>query len=91
MHYIMISIIHQFEGVKVGELGPGGVILRGQVKWDREGGGLVGKPGDGRFLKREKGKLLVGRAGGQVVGMKDGERAFGWTGWMGSQTIFDTI
>jgi dihydropyrimidinase len=66
-----------FEGVRVGNW-PRWVILRGQVKWDRDAGGLVGKPGDGKFLKREKGKVLVGRTGGEVVGMKDRERDF----WM---------
>ena len=62
-----------FEGMRVGNW-PRWVVLRGEVKWDRDGGGLVGKPGDGVFLKRGKGKLLVGRAGGEVVGMKGGER-----------------
>ena len=62
-----------FEGMKVGNW-PRWVILRGEVKWNRDGGGLVGKPGDGKFLKRGKGKLLVGTMGGEVGGMRDGER-----------------
>ena len=66
-----------FEGVRV-ENWPRWVLLRGQVKWDRDGGGVVGKPGDGVFLKRRKGKLLVGRTSGEVVGMMEGERAL----WM---------
>jgi dihydropyrimidinase len=53
---------------------PRWVVVRGDVKWDRENGGLKGKPSDGLFLKRGKGKLLVGRTGGEVIGMKDGER-----------------
>jgi dihydropyrimidinase len=62
-----------FEGMKVGNW-PRWVVVRGDVKWDRENGGLKGRPGDGLFLKRGKGKLLVGRTGGEVIGMKDGER-----------------
>ena len=66
-----------FEGVMVGNW-PRWVLLRGVVKWDRDAGGVVGKPGDGVFLKRDKGKLLVGRTGGEVLGMREGERAL----WM---------
>lgn len=62
-----------FEGMQV-ENWPRWVVLRGQVKWDRDRGGLVGKGGDGTFLKRGKGKVLVGRAGGKVMGMNGGER-----------------
>ncbi|KAM3066896.1 hypothetical protein ACMFMG_007042 [Clarireedia jacksonii] len=32
-------------------------ILRGEVVWDREGGGVVGRKGCGRFLKRGEGCL----------------------------------
>lgn len=32
-------------------------VLRGQVVWDRDGAGLVGKPGQGRFLKRGRSSL----------------------------------
>jgi dihydropyrimidinase len=66
-----------FEGVRIGNW-PRWVILRGEVRWDRDGGGIAGKAGDGKFLKRGKGNVLVGRRGGDVVGMRDGERRF----WM---------
>ncbi|KAI5866338.1 D-hydantoinase [Durotheca rogersii] len=32
-------------------------ILRGQVVWDRDGGGIVGEKGFGKFLKRERSSL----------------------------------
>lgn len=32
-------------------------ILRGKVVWDRDGGGIVGERGYGRFLKRQKSSL----------------------------------
>ena len=63
-----------FEGMRVGNW-PRWVVLRGEVKWDRDGGGLTGKAGDGLYLKRGKGKLLVGRPSGEVAGMKEGERS----------------
>lgn len=70
-----------FEGVKVANW-PRYVLLRGQVKWDRDvelregfGRGLLGKPGDGNFLKRGKGEVLTGRVGQTPAGMKDGERS----------------
>jgi dihydropyrimidinase len=66
-----------FEGMRVGNW-PRWVILRGKVRWDRDGGGLLGKPGDGKFLKRGKGKVSVGRTEVEVVGMRHGERGF----WM---------
>lgn len=73
-----------FEGMKVNNW-PRYVLLRGQVKWDRDvelregiGKGLLGKPGDGLFLKRGPGKVLVGRVGQNPQGMKEGER----TAWM---------
>jgi dihydropyrimidinase len=75
-----------FEGLEVGNW-PRFTILRGEVKWDcdreREVGhmeGLLGQPGDGRFLKRKKGMVLVGRTGQVVPGMKHGEREL----WMNS-------
>jgi dihydropyrimidinase len=73
-----------FEGMKVKNW-PRYVLLRGQAKWDRDvelreglGKGLLGKPGDGLFLKRGPGEVLVGRVGQNPQGMKEGER----TAWM---------
>lgn len=74
-----------FEGFEVINW-PRYVLLRGEVKWDRDvemesvekgegyGKGVLGKAGDGRFLKREKGEVLVGRVGIEPAGMRDGER-----------------
>ncbi|KAJ9604840.1 hypothetical protein H2200_010955 [Cladophialophora chaetospira] len=74
-----------FEGFEVTNW-PRYVLLRGEVKWDRDiemeglergegyGKGILGKTGDGRFLKRGKGEILVGRVGVDPAGMKDGER-----------------
>ena len=66
-----------FEGMKVMNW-PRYTILRGEVVWDRDGGGVVGKKGYGEYVKREKGQLVVGRTGNLARGMKDGERAL----WM---------
>ena len=62
-----------FEGMRVCNW-PRYTVLRGEVKWDRDAGGVVGKVGDGVFLKRGNGKVLVGRTGIEVEGMKEGER-----------------
>lgn len=74
-----------FEGMRVANW-PRYVLLRGQVKWDRDvelregfGKGLLGRPGDGVFLKRGRGEVLVGRTGQNPQGMREGER----TAWMG--------
>jgi len=74
-----------FEGMRVANW-PRYVLLRGQVKWDRDaelregfGKGLLGGPGDGMFLKRRRGEVLVGRTGQDPSGMKVGERGI----WMG--------
>jgi dihydropyrimidinase len=69
-----------FEGFEVTNW-PRYVLLRGEVKWNRDlevaggnGKGILGQPGDGVFLKRAKGEVLVGRTGGEPEGMKTGER-----------------
>ena len=73
-----------FEGFEVRNW-PRKVLLRGRVLWDRDvevskgyGRGVLGKAGDGVFLKRGRGEVLVGRVGGNVVGgvkgMMEGER-----------------
>ena len=69
-----------FEGFRVNNW-PRYVFLRGELKWNRGaemrdgyGKGILGRPGDGTFLKRERGEVLVGRVGGEPLGMKEGER-----------------
>jgi dihydropyrimidinase len=64
-----------FEGMKVRNW-PRWTVLRGTVVWDRDDGGVVGEMGMGRFLKRGKGKVLVGKMPGTGAGrgMKEGER-----------------
>jgi dihydropyrimidinase len=70
-----------FEGFEVCNW-PRKTLLRGKVAWDRDvemtqgvGKGVLGKPGEGRWLKREAGRVLVGRVGSTPEGMKKGERA----------------
>jgi hypothetical protein len=36
-------------------------FLRGKKVWNRENGGVVGDVLDGKFLRRGKGKIVVGR------------------------------
>lgn len=45
-------------------------ILRGEVVWDRDGGGLLGKKGYGKFLKRGPSSLAGSRSGSEwdIVG-----------------------
>ena len=69
-----------FEGMEVDNW-PRWTILRGKVAWDRDkelaedhGKGLLGQPGDGVFLKRGPGEVLVGRVGVTPRGMRAGER-----------------
>ncbi len=69
-----------FEGFEVVNW-PRWVLLRGEVKWDRDvevaegfGKGILGTMGNGRFLKRGRGEVLVGREGVEPAGMRDGER-----------------
>ncbi|KAI1829224.1 hypothetical protein DTO006G1_9814 [Penicillium roqueforti] len=49
-------------------------ILRGEAVWDRDGGGVVGRKGTGRFLKRKRGAVVAGRTGEMGKGMIVGER-----------------
>lgn len=51
-------------------------VLRGKVVWDRDGEGVVGSVGDGEFLKRGKGRIVVGRVGQDGTGMGKGEREY---------------
>lgn len=49
-------------------------ILRGQVVWNSDDGGVVGLKETGRFLKRKKGSVVTGQTGEQVPGMANGGR-----------------
>ncbi|KAH7370592.1 hypothetical protein BKA65DRAFT_602851 [Rhexocercosporidium sp. MPI-PUGE-AT-0058] len=51
-------------------------ILRGKVVWDRDNGGVVGGVGDGKFLVRGKGRIVVGKMGQEATGMLSGERDY---------------
>lgn len=42
-----------FEGRMVSQW-PRYTLIRGEVVWDRDNGGIVGKPGYGQFIKRER-------------------------------------
>ncbi|TKX21285.1 dihydropyrimidinase-like protein [Elsinoe australis] len=66
-----------FEGIQVGNW-PRWTIVRGQVVWDRDNGGVVGKMEYGDFLKRGRGKVVVGKTGGLPRGMLPEERGL----WM---------
>lgn len=62
-----------FEGLSV-QNWPRYTILRGKVVWQHDGAGIVGEKGFGQFLRRNKGKLVVGKMGQQGRGMLSGER-----------------
>jgi len=62
-----------YEGMKVKNW-PRYTILRGKKVWDRDNGGVVGNQRGGKFLVRGKGKIVVGKTGGGVSGMLEGER-----------------
>ncbi|KAH8817211.1 hypothetical protein F5884DRAFT_245328 [Xylogone sp. PMI_703] len=64
-----------YEGMKVNNW-PRLTLLRGKVVWDREGAGILGDVTYGNYLKRGKGKIVVGKTGGQVEGMLEDERDF---------------
>ncbi|KAJ9133373.1 D-hydantoinase [Pleurostoma richardsiae] len=53
-----------YEGMWVNNW-PRYTLLRGQVVWDRDNGGVVGRKGGGQFLKRKKGEVVNGQTGGQ--------------------------
>lgn len=50
-----------YEGMKAGQW-PRYTILRGEVVWDRDGGGLVGIKGYGQFLRRDASSLADSRS-----------------------------
>lgn len=69
-----------FEGMEVCNW-PRKTFLRGKLVWDRDvelkeghGKGLMGGAGDGQWLSRRKGSVLVGRVGQTPAGMRVGER-----------------
>jgi dihydropyrimidinase len=64
-----------FEGIEVRNW-PRWVLLRGELAWDRDGGGVVGNKSSGAFLKRGKSTLLTGQMGRQSMGMTKGERSY---------------
>ncbi|KAL5450082.1 hypothetical protein PMIN06_006657 [Paraphaeosphaeria minitans] len=51
-------------------------VLRGRVVWDREGAGLVGEKGYGRFVKREASSLARPRFEGEWDIKEDGSFGF---------------
>ncbi|KAF2432262.1 D-hydantoinase [Tothia fuscella] len=53
-----------YEGRKFAQW-PRFTIIRGEVVWDRDGEGLVGKKGFGKFLKRASSSLAGSRQGGE--------------------------
>jgi hypothetical protein len=65
----------RYEGMNVKNW-PRYTILRGKKVWDRDNGGILGGMSDGKFLKRGKGKIVVGKTGGEVNGMLAGERDY---------------
>jgi dihydropyrimidinase len=62
-----------FEGMSV-QNWPRYTILRGKVVWQHDGAGIVGEMGYGKFLRRNKGKLVTGKMGQRGRGMLPGER-----------------
>ena len=62
-----------FEGIPVLNW-PRYTILRGKVVWDRDGAGVTGQKGCGRFVRRGKGQLVTGKLGQRARGMIEGER-----------------
>lgn len=65
----------QFEGFKVSNW-PRKVILRGQIIWDRDNGGVVGKKDRGQFMRRGKSNIVTGRTDTVPKGMASGEADF---------------
>ena len=64
-----------YEGMSVKNW-PRYTILRGKTVWDRDNGGILGNVLDGRFLRRRKGRIVVGKSGGEVSGMLKAERDY---------------
>ncbi|KAJ5732466.1 hypothetical protein N7493_003947 [Penicillium malachiteum] len=64
-----------FEGIHVRNW-PRYTILRGEIVWNADQNGITGPKGVGNFIKRENGRLLVGKLGQLPEGMVEGERDF---------------
>ncbi|KAK4987738.1 hypothetical protein LTR50_004391 [Elasticomyces elasticus] len=62
-----------FEGMHVRNL-PRYTILRGELVWNKDQGGVVGKMGYGQYLRRGKGEVIMGKIGGVPRGMQEHER-----------------
>ncbi|KAJ5895309.1 hypothetical protein N7495_007000 [Penicillium taxi] len=62
-----------FEGMSVRNW-PRFTILRGQVVWNADENRVTGTKGFGNFIKRENGRVLVGKTGQLPAGMIEGER-----------------
>ncbi|OQU94949.1 hypothetical protein CLAIMM_01226 [Cladophialophora immunda] len=62
-----------FEGVKIRNW-PRYTILRGKIVWNRDSGKVLGEMTYGQYLKRGKGKVLVGKSSLTPRGMLDNER-----------------
>ena len=61
-----------FEGFKVSNW-PRKVLLRGKLVWDRDSRGILGRKGDGQFMKRGKSSIVTGKSGLLPTGMFSGE------------------
>ena len=62
-----------FEGMHVRNW-PRLTMLRGEIVWDADKDRVTGVKGFGNFLKRENGRVLVGKLGQLPAGMIEGER-----------------
>lgn len=62
-----------FEGMRVRNW-PRYTILRGEIIWNADENSITGAKGFGNFLKRDNGKVLVGKLGQLPTGMIQGER-----------------
>ncbi|KAH6658061.1 hypothetical protein BKA67DRAFT_557055 [Truncatella angustata] len=70
-----------FEGIEVRNW-PRWVFRRGELAWDRDGGGVIAKKGDGVFLRRAKSTILTGQMGRRPSGMLWNELSY----WSEKQT-----
>ncbi|KAJ5517794.1 Hydantoinase/dihydropyrimidinase [Penicillium expansum] len=62
-----------FEGMRVRNW-PRFTILRGELVWNADENRVTGVKGFGKYLKRDNGRVLVGKLGRQPAGMIEGER-----------------
>jgi dihydropyrimidinase len=62
-----------FEGMRVRNW-PRLTMLRGKVVWNADKNQVTAEKGSGKFLKRENGRVLVGKLGQLPSGMREGER-----------------